>query len=120
MKIYFETKKLLKQCSEQQEMVKHFGQKMSKKLQQRLFELKAAGTLSDISRLPPARCHKLVNRRLVFSVDLEYPFRLLFIPANDPVPLNEDESIDRKKVTEIEIIDIEDTHDQENQRRGSR
>ena len=92
----------------------------TKKLQQRLFELEAAVTLSDISRLPPIRCHELVNRQSVFSVDLEYPFRLLFIPANDPIPQKENGGIDREQVTEIEILSIEDTHDQKNQRRGSR
>jgi len=120
MKIYFDTKKLQKQCSKRQEMVKTFGQRMSEKLQQRLFELEAAVTLSDISRLPPIRCHELVNRQSVFSVDLEYPFRLLFIPSNDPIPRKEDGGIDREQVTEIEILSIEDTHDQKNQRRGSR
>ncbi len=93
---------------------------MSEKIRQRLSELEAAVALSDISRLPPARCHELVNRRSVFSVDLEYPFRLLFIPANDPIPRNKDGGIDREQVTEIEIIGIEDTHDPKNQRRGSR
>lgn len=93
---------------------------MSEKLQQRLFELEAAGALSDISHLPPSRCHELVNRLSVFSVDLEYPSRLLFIPANDPIPRKEDGGIDREQVTEIEILSIEDTHDQKNQRRGSR
>ncbi len=93
---------------------------MSEKVQQRLMELQAAETLSDLSHLPPTHCHELVNRQSVFSVDLEYPFRLLFIPANDPIPQKEDGGIDREQVTEIEIIGIEDTHDQKNQRRGSR
>ncbi len=120
MKIYFDTKKLQNQCSKQQEMVKVFEQRMSEKIRQRLFELEAAVALSDISRLPPAHCHELVNRRSVFSVDLDYPFRLLFIPANDPIPQKKDGGIDREQVTEIEIIGIEDTHDPKNQRRGSR
>lgn len=101
-------------------MVKAFGPRMSEKLQQRIGEFQAAGALSDISHGPPIRCHELVNRQSVFSVDLEYPYRLLFIPANDPIPRKEDGGIDREQVTEIEILDIEDTHDQKNQRRGSR
>jgi proteic killer suppression protein len=43
-------------------------------------------------------------------VDLEHPFRLLFIPANNPVPIGEDGGLDRTQVTEIEIIEIVDTH----------
>jgi proteic killer suppression protein len=43
-------------------------------------------------------------------VDLEHPYRLLFIPADDPIPYREDKGIDLALVKEIEIIDIEDTH----------
>ena len=101
-------------------MIKNFGQKMSSKIQQRLMELHAADSLSDISHLPPARCHELENRGGVFSIDLEYPNRLLFIPANDPIPLKEEGGINHQYVTEIEVIAIEDTHDKKNQRRGSK
>jgi len=45
-----------------------------------------------------------------FSVDLAHPFRLLFIPAKDPVPEKNDGGIDLEQITEIEIIGIEDTH----------
>ena len=118
MRVYFKTKKLQKQCSTNKEMHKSFGSKMCKKLQQRLMELNAAVTLSDMSHLPPPRCHELTNRKGVFSVDLEYPLRMLFISAEDPVPLKADGGIDLKSVTELEVIAIEDTHDKKNQRRG--
>ncbi len=36
--------------------------------------------------------------------------RLLFIPADDPIPSKKDGGIDLARVTEIEIIEIEDTH----------
>jgi len=84
---------------------------MARKLKQRLAELKAAETLSDISYLPPPRCHELTgNRAGQFSVDLEHPYRLLFLPADDPIPYREDGGIDLLLVREIEIIKIEDTH----------
>lgn len=111
MEIYFKTKKLEKQCSKQKEAVKAFGLKTAKKLMQRLMELYAAETLDDISYLPPARCHELTGkRRGQFSVDLEHPFRLLFISAVNPVPVKADGGFDRSKITEVEIIEIEDTH----------
>lgn len=81
-------------------------------------EFTAAEVLSDISNLPPMRCHELTNRTGVFSVDLEFPLRLLFIPTEDPIPLKDDGGVDREKVRGIEIIKIEDTHDKKNQRRG--
>ena len=92
-------------------MVRQLGANGAKKLKQRLMELKAADVLSDISHLPPARCHQLTGKDAgTFSVDLEHPYRLLFIPADDPVPLYKDGGIDTKRVKEIEIIEIRDTH----------
>lgn len=111
MLIFFKTKKLQKICSEDREMQKHLGQAMARKLRQRMMELNAAETLADVSHLPPPRCHELTNDRAgQFSVDLEHPYRLLFIPADDPIPYREDGGIDLARVREIEIIDIEDTH----------
>ncbi len=91
--------------------MKELGAVRARKLQQRLAELNAADALSDISHLPPPRCHELTGKRSgQFSVDLEHPYRLLFIPADDPIPYKEDGGIDLALVTEIEIIEIEDTH----------
>lgn len=120
MEIIFSTRKLQKQCSVYREMIKTFGERLGKKLGQRLMEIKAASSLVDLSHLPPTRCHELENRKGVFSVDVEYPYRLLFKPAHDPMPMKQDGGIDRQSVTEIEVLSIEDTHDRKNQRRGSR
>jgi proteic killer suppression protein len=111
VEIYFRTKKLQKTCSKEKEMQKQLGRKCAEKLKQRLMELRAADALSDISHLPPTRCHELTGSRAgQFSVDLEQPLRLLFIPINDPMPVQDDGGIDRRRVTEIEIFEIADTH----------
>jgi len=111
MDIYFKTKKLQKICSTKREAVKELGQKGSKKLMQRLSELSAAIALSDISYLPPPRLHELSgNRKGQFSVDLNHPYRLLFIPANGPTPMRDDGGVDKEKIDQIEITEIEDTH----------
>ena len=84
---------------------------MTRKLQQRLMELKAAPCLDDILKVSPPRCHPLSgDRDGQLSVDLEHPYRLLFIPANDPIPLTQDGGLDWTKITEIEIVEITDTH----------
>jgi proteic killer suppression protein len=111
MLISFKTKKLQKTCSQQREMQKQLGPAMARKLQQRLMELQAADTLADISHLPPPRCHELGgNRTGQFSVDLVHPYRLLFIPAENPVPTREDGGVDLNLVVAVQIIEIEDTH----------
>ena len=100
-----------KLCSVSRESHRHLGAKRARRLQQRMMELKAAISLDDISRLPPARCHELTgNRKGQLSVDLEHPYRLLFIPTNNPLPETKNGGLDWTEVTEIEIIEIIDTH----------
>ncbi len=111
MVIYFRTKKLQKICSHTSVSIKKLGPERTRKLQQRLMELKAASCLDDISRLPPQRCHLLTgNHDGQLSVDLKHPYRLFFIPANEPIPKTKDGGLDWHKVTEIEIIEIIDPH----------
>ena len=111
MRIFFKTRKLQKICSEGAVGRKHLGAKGSLKLQQRMMELSAAQNLAEISRLPPARCHELTgNRTGQLSVDLEHPHRLLFIPANNPLPQRKSGGMNWQGITEIEIIEIADTH----------
>jgi proteic killer suppression protein len=111
MIVYFHTKKLQKACCAEKEAVRTYGPPLARKLMQRLQELAAADNLADIGRVPPPRCHELTGGRAgQLSVDLQHPYRLLFIPANDPVPRLPDGGLDWDRVTEIEIIEIADTH----------
>jgi proteic killer suppression protein len=111
MEISFKNAGIQKLCSQSAVAQRKLGAKIARKLQQRLMELKAAGTLSEISRLPPARCHELKgNRKGQLSVDLLHPYRLLFVPADDPTPKKYEGGLDWSKVTDIKIIGIDDTH----------
>jgi proteic killer suppression protein len=111
MQVFFRSKKLQKTCSSAREIQKIFGVSRAKKLQQRLLELSAADHLSQISRLPPARCHEMTgDRQGQLSVDLDQPYRLFFIPADDPVPRKADGGLDWDAVTAIEIVEIGDPH----------
>ena len=111
MVIYYQTRGLERICNIAQEAVKKLGSVMAKKLHQRILELNAFECLADVPHTPPQRRHMLSGRRKgQFSVDLQHPFRLLFIPANDPIPLKDDGGYDLSQITEIEIIRIEDTH----------
>nr|WP_061431981.1 hypothetical protein [Microcystis aeruginosa] len=60
----------------------------------------------------PGRCHELLhNCAGQLSLDLVHPLRLIFEPANIPIPQKADGGIDWKKVTAVVIIGIVDTHD---------
>ena len=111
MEITFRTKKLQRSCSVEKEAVKAYGPKRARKLMRRLMELRAADNLSQIPRTPPPRCHELTgNLKGTLSVDLEHPWRLLFVPANDPLPKKQDGGLDWERVTAITITAIDDPH----------
>ncbi len=111
MRIVFRKSKLQKTCSSTREMEKVYGRDIARKLAQRLAELGAADSLADMSHLPPARCHALTgDRKGQFSVDVAHPYRLLFEPDHDPVPLDDQGGVIREQVTAICIIEVADTH----------
>jgi hypothetical protein len=112
VKIYFRTRELQELCSHMAVMQKKLGALMARKLSQRLAELHAAETLAVIPHTPPARRHLLTEGvdQGKFSVDLAHPMRLLFIPANDPIPYLAAGGYAIDKITEIEIVAIKDTH----------
>ena len=91
-------------------MKKH-GSVRAKKIRQRLDDLYAAVVLEDTRNLP-GRCHELKGDRAgQLSLDLDHPYRLIFEPANDPVPQKRDGGLDWTRTTAIVIVDVEDTHD---------
>jgi toxin HigB-1 len=107
MDISFKDKKIEKILNSNSKMQKEYGVQISNKIQQRLFELKAAPCLNDISHLPPARLHELEGKRSgEFAVDLKHPHRLVFVPDHNPIPLKLDGGINRALVTAIKIIEV--------------
>ena|SRR6266567_3939394 len=115
MDICFADSKLGKECNDARRLVKRHGQIRADKLQSRLSVLREAKALSDLG-VPytgPHRCHELHGTRAGhFSVDLDHPYRLIFKPINDPLPMREQGGgLDWKRITAIEILGIEDTHE---------
>ena len=109
MDIRFRTAKLQKIFNEEKRLNREYGNQMARKIMMRMAVLEAAEDLSLVPREPPPRCHQLTaDRRGQFAVDLEQPYRLIFEPANKPLPRLEDGGIDLTRVTEIEIIEVDD------------
>lgn len=111
MVIVFEERKFEKQCNNQSKLIQVQGVLRAKKLRLRLDDLKAALTLEDM-RNAPGRCHEL-HGNLVdhLSLDLDHPYRLLFVPDHDPIPRKDDGGLDWNQVTTVKIVGIRDTHD---------
>ena len=111
MEVSFANRGLQRACSSAKESQKRWGERLARKLQQRLMELKAADTLSDICHVPPARCHELGGSRAgQLSVDLDHPYQLIFVPDYDPAPRKPDGGLDRTRVTRIVVLEVCDTH----------
>lgn len=78
---------------------------------QRLDEMRDSNTLAILRTLPQARCHALKgNYEGKFAVDLAQPYRLIFEPANDPLPTLVDGGLDLSQITSVRILKIVDYH----------
>ena len=111
MDIIFTNNRLKKLCNDKTRLVRQLGADRANRVQKRLDDLNAASTLEDMRNLP-GRCHELKGDRAgQLSLDLDHPHRLIFIPANDPIPLKEDGGLSWSEVTAVEILAIEDTHE---------
>lgn len=113
MDITFSSKKLKKQLSESKIMTKTYGSRRTALLRVIMTQLRAAPNLGFFAPpySPPNRCHELKgNKKGQLSVDLDHPYRLLFKPINDPMPVRPEGGLDWFQVTAIEIKGVEDTH----------
>lgn len=114
MDILFKNRKMAKAFNENVQLVRKYGPARAGKIRIRMQELRAAESLMDFwpPKSPPGRCHELSEgkRSGQFSVDLDHPYRLIFVPANDPVPRLADGGLDWSGVTAVRILGVEDTH----------
>lgn len=78
---------------------------------QRLDDMGAANSLADTALLP-GHFHVLKGDRAgQWSADLKHPLRLIFEPADEPLPLLKDNTVDPSRVRTVRIIEVEDTHE---------
>jgi proteic killer suppression protein len=111
LEILFKNKRLGKECTCQRLLERRHGKRRAALIRRRLDELHAAETLDVLRALPQARCHELLgNRDGQLSVDLDGPYRLIFEPGDDPLPLKDDGGLDWQRVTMVHILDVENTH----------
>ena len=110
MEIFFGDKKLAETCSDTRRRRKALGENRGRRLGRRLDDLAAASSLEDIRTLP-GRCHELKgDRARRFAVDLDGPYRLIFEPAHNPLPMNDDGGLIWSEVRKIRILEIGNYH----------
>jgi proteic killer suppression protein len=111
MDITFRTNSLEKNLNNSKKLVKEYGKENARKIQMRMSILRAANCLNDIPVHPPERRHELSGKEKGnFAVDIKHPFRIIFSPAHEPVPVKEDGGIDLTRITAIRIEKLEDYH----------
>ena len=109
--IAFRTRRLERTFNSERELNRAYDRRMARTIMMRLAVLKSSRSLSLVPTTRPDRLHQLIgDRRGQFAVDLVHPFRLIFVPNHDPVPLKEDGGIDRDKVTAIRMLEVVDYH----------
>lgn len=112
MDVYFRKSKMQKHSQTIADAQREWGTIRGILVRRRLDELAAASNLEMMKKLPGAKCHELTgNLKGKLAVNLDQPYRLIFEPANDPVPRKADGGLDWTQVTEINITDILDYHD---------
>jgi proteic killer suppression protein len=110
MEVTFANDRLHKLCNSASKLNGKYGARMAKIIRRRLADLEAAESL-EVMQLLPGRCHELTeNLSGHLAMDLEHPDRLVFKPANQPLPVDGSGRLDWSKVTKVEIVGIGDYH----------
>ena len=109
MEISFADTGLKALCGKPAVARKRLGEACARKLQARLADMSAAG---NVRELVAGRPHPPRGERLgQFALELAGGARLVFEPADDPVPREKDGSIDWSRVTSARVIYVGDYHE---------
>jgi proteic killer suppression protein len=109
IQIAWSDRKLAKHCRTDTSGQKHFGPIRWKLLRRRLGALEAALVLSDMRGV--GGFHALgADLEDHFAVNLDGPYRLIFKPHHNPIPLLDSGGIDKAAVTQVLIMGIVDYH----------
>jgi toxin HigB-1 len=104
----FRDRKLQLSLEEPRQCAKAYG-KLATPIQRRLVQLRAAEALADVAIGNP---HPLTgNRSGQYSVTVSQNYRLIFEPADDPLPTRDDGTLDPRSVRTIRIVEVVDYHE---------
>ena len=110
MIITFANNKLKKYANNHRLAVQKLGSRRAEIFQKRLDDLAAAESFADLKYLP-GNFHQLrEDRKDQWACDLDQPYRLIFIPAEVPIPKNEAGVQILIEIKSAEIIEINNYH----------
>jgi plasmid maintenance system killer protein len=109
--IHFDSDKTRALYNDSKKLIRIHNAQRAKLIRRRLDELRAARTL-EVMRNLPGRTHELkADRAGQISIDLDGPYRLIFVPSHETLPRKPDGGLDWAQVTAILIKEVTDTHD---------
>ncbi len=110
MIITFADRNLRKYANNNTLAIKKMGPKRAKIYQKRLEDMAATESFSDLKFLP-GRFHQLSeNRKDNWACDLDHPYRLVFEPADEPIPKDKDGKQILIEIRSLEIIEVTNYH----------
>ena len=110
MNLAYKNNKLQKSLTDAREIQKSYGT-MARKVAQRMEQFLAAPNLAILMALQGANCHPLKgDRNGEWVVNISGNYRLIFEINQNPIPANEDGSINTNLVTDIRIMGKDDYH----------
>jgi proteic killer suppression protein len=110
MNITFSDNKLEKYANKDSLAIRKLGAQQAKIYKQRLDDIASLETLED-ARYLPGNFHELkTNRKGQWACDLDHPYRLIFVPHENPIPTNEHGQYIWFEIKGIEVIEIVDYH----------
>lgn len=109
MEIQYASKDLGKTLTDDRLVRKKYG-KVSDAIKARLADLRAVESLDDMRNMPGKIEELRQDRKGQFSIRISANWRMILIPANDPVPTKSDGGIDWTAVSSVTVIKMEDYH----------
>ncbi|MBQ8072043.1 MAG: killer suppression protein HigA [Bacteroidales bacterium] len=101
----------LRKCAEDKKYsVKKLGTIRSSKYMQRIADLLLAETLEDVRNLPGNYHELTANRKGQWAVSLDGPYRLIFVPHEDPIPTDQYGKYLWIEIKGVEVIGIDNYH----------
>lgn len=110
MEVFFKNKKLQKYAENTKFSITKLGPQRSELYMRRIGDLMAAESLEDL-RHAPGHYHDLVgDRKGQWACNLDHPYRLIFVPHEEPIPTDEGGKYIWIEIKSVIVINIEDYH----------
>ena len=112
MEIVFKEPSLQELIMDERKLVHKYGPQVAKVVLQRVAEILACFHLLMLKEVHPGLHPLKRERKGQFAMDLGPAFRLIFEPANQPLPRRPDGTVIWDRIDRVRIIEIVDYHDE--------